>query len=108
HRGGVLAVRPVGGNRVVSGGRDGTLRLWDLATGRELASVIAHAGEVSVIAFDESNGRILTAGADRSIVEWDLEGLKLVQEHALKTEVRALAFLPGGGFAAGDTTGKVM
>ena len=108
HRGGVLAVRPVGPSHVLTGGRDGTLRFWDVASGKELASVVAHAGEVSVIAFDEATGRILTSGADRSVVEWELEGLKLVKEHALKSIVSALAFLPGGGFAAGDATGKVM
>lgn len=48
-----LAVMP-DGNRVISAGTDGTLRLWDIETGQNLAVVGGRLGHVlSLVALDD-------------------------------------------------------
>lgn len=58
-------VRSVGvmpdGNRIISGGTDGTLRLWDIETGQNLAVVGGHLGHVlSLVALPD--GRSVVSG----------------------------------------------
>jgi hypothetical protein len=58
-------VRSVGvmpdGNRIISGGTDGTLRLWDIETGQTLAVVGGHLGHVfSLVALPD--GRSVVSG----------------------------------------------
>jgi WD40 repeat protein len=81
------------GSQVATGSRDGTARLWDAATGRELAVLPGHAGGVTSVSF-RSDGRVLaTAGEDHSVILW---------EAATGRELRRLA---GAGSLAAFTTG---
>src|SRR5262249_48380444 len=54
------------GRYVLSGGRDGTLRLWDLNTGRWLRSLEGHEGEVTSVCCDAAGRWSLSAGADQT------------------------------------------
>lgn len=56
-----LAVSPDGA-RLASGHADGTLAVWDRATGKQLGSVEAHAGEVSHVAFALGGKLVFTLG----------------------------------------------
>jgi WD40 repeat protein len=39
------------GKTALSGGEDSTLRLWDLASGREIRTFVGHSGSVTSVAF---------------------------------------------------------
>ncbi len=73
------------GSVVLTGGLDGTVRMWDTACGEVLASIDADVGEVLSLALS-SDGRWLLAGGDGGAVALlELE----------KYGARRVAMLPG-------------
>jgi serine/threonine protein kinase len=66
-----VAVSP-DGRRALSGGDDGTVRLWDLETGRQLHCLEGHTGAVMSVALS-ANGRLaISGGWDGTLRLWDL------------------------------------
>jgi hypothetical protein len=61
------------GTAVASGSRDGSVRVWEVPTGRELTQLPAHQGEVRAIAYSPDGDYLLTAGDDREVRLWDLK-----------------------------------
>jgi WD40 repeat protein len=59
------------GRRVLSASADGTARLWDADTGRELLILRGHQGWVASARFSKEGQHILTVGADRTARLWD-------------------------------------
>ncbi|PAA88077.1 hypothetical protein BOX15_Mlig021002g1, partial [Macrostomum lignano] len=53
---------------------DGTARLWDVGTGKELRCLTGHAGaRLSCARGDPDGGRAVSAGWDKALSVWDLE-----------------------------------
>lgn len=72
HLGGVWAVARLDARRIVSGGGDETLRVWDVETGDTLAILEGHDGAVSgLAALDER--RVVSAHYDGTLRVWDVE-----------------------------------
>ena len=55
------------GMRIVSGSDDNTVRLWDAASGAQLAVLRGHEDEVNSVAFSPDGTRIVTGGGDTFI-----------------------------------------
>ena len=71
-------------------GGDKTARVWDVATGRQLMTLVGHASPVSIVATLPDNGRAVTAGSDGTIRLWDLttgEELRQYAGHATNLEI---------------------
>ena len=77
HRGDVtaLAFAP-DGSFLASTGIDGALVLWDVTTGRKIATVHAHLGGARCLAFSPDGNRLVTGGEDREVRVWDVKKLK--------------------------------
>jgi WD40 repeat protein len=59
------------GSLLVSGGFDGTVRLWEAPNGRPLSALIGHTSPVYGVALSEG-GRLLASGSfDGSVRLWD-------------------------------------
>jgi WD40 repeat protein len=103
--GSALGVDPAS-TRVVGGGWDGTVQVWRLTDGRELARWRAHQGTVNGAAF-VGNDRILTASYDGSVALWDDSGLRLASR-AAGAPVTAFEITPDlRTFVTGHTDGAV-
>ena len=77
------------GTRLVAGFQDGTVRLWEVATQTEVATLEGHTDRVASVAFSP-DGRLLASGAgggDRTVRLWDA---------ATQTEVATLRGHTGG------------
>jgi WD40 repeat protein len=98
HRGSVecIAFGPKG-RLALSGGADQMLRLWDVASGRELRSFQGHTNEILCAAFSPDGRRALSAGRDRTLRLWDVAGgqeLSCLKGHT--STVRCVIFSPDG------------
>jgi WD40 repeat protein len=86
------------GKRVLTGSadRDRTVRLWDLATGKELHKMVGHDDRITGVGFLSGN-RAVSASQDRTIRVWDLEtGKKLFWLAGHTDDINSLAVTPDG------------
>ena len=61
------------GRLVASGGVDGTVRLWEAASGRPLATLQGHTGSVCSVALS-GDGRLVASGSlDGTVRLWEAE-----------------------------------
>jgi WD40 repeat protein len=88
------------GRQVLSGSKDRTVRLWDVATGRELRQMTGHTSSVYRVRFSPDGRRALSCSADRTVRLWDLEtGRELQCLRGHEDFVWAIAFSPDGKYA---------
>ena len=63
-------------NRTLAcGGRDGSVRLWDVASGNARLSISAHKKGVNAVAFSPDGRRLASAGNDGMVRLWDAESV---------------------------------
>ena len=102
HQGGVLdvAITP-DGLYAVSASEDSTLKLWNLATGREERTLTGHEAWVWAVTITPDGRRALSASEDETIRVWNL--ITGHQEHTLlghEDVVNAVTVTPDGRYAA--------
>ncbi len=92
--------------RLVSGGADHDVAVWDVKTGRRIgAPLIGHSSYVQAVAFSPDGRRILSGGGDHTLRVWDSDTAPLVTGPG---PVSSVAFSPDGArivAAIGDTVG---
>jgi len=93
------------GRTVLSGSLDGTLKLWDIATGKELRKFPGHASGVIGVAFSPDGHTAVSGGYDRALKRWDIAtGKELGTVTVQSSSMLHMALSPNGQMAlcAGD------
>jgi eukaryotic-like serine/threonine-protein kinase len=98
--------------RLASGGSDGTVRVWDVITGKEvLPPLRGHTGDVYAVAYSPDGSELASAGHDKTVRVWDSTTGELTRTLGLgeiDDEVRSVAFSPDGlRLVAGDYANEV-
>jgi WD40 repeat protein len=97
------------GHRIASASMDGTVRLWDAATGQPIGEPLrGHDNMVTSVAFSPDGGRIASASIDGTVRLWDAATGKSIGEplRSPNSVVMSVAFSPDGTRLAsggGDT-----
>jgi WD40 repeat protein/serine/threonine protein kinase len=85
------------GKRLVSGGYDGTVKVWDAQTGQETLSLKGHTFEVHSVAFSPDGKRIASASNDQTVRVWDAQtGQEIRTLKGHTGAVTSVAFSPDG------------
>ena len=86
------------GRLVASGGEDHTVLVWDVASGRELRSLIGHTKDVQSVAFSPDGKVLASGGSDKTVKLWDV---------ASGRELRTLS-IPHGNSVAFSPDGTLL
>ncbi|KAK3360107.1 HET-R [Lasiosphaeria hispida] len=112
HRGWVQSVAfSPDGQRLASGSRDETIKIWDPASGQCLQTLQGHRGSVRSVAFSPDGQRLASGSDDETIKIWDPASgqcLQTLQGH--RDSVQSVAFSPDGqrlASGSGDETIKI-
>jgi len=109
HGRGVLAVAITpDGERVISGSYDGTLKIWDTATGEEVRTLSGHEGGVLAVAITPDGERVISGSSDRTLKIWDLTPANEITTITLDAAARCLALGQNGRTViSGDAAGNI-
>ena len=78
-------------------GTDFAIRVWELATGRQLRPLEGHKGSVRHIAVSADGRYLLTGGTEAVLILWDARaGREILRLHGHTSIVPCAAFLPDG------------
>ncbi|GJD19102.1 WD-40 repeat protein [Rivularia sp. IAM M-261] len=83
--------------RVISGSSDGTLKVWELNSGKLLMTLDGHTASVNSIALSLDGKYILSGSSDKTLNLWNLEtGTKLFTIFGHTGSINAVAISPDG------------
>jgi WD40 repeat protein len=97
------------GERLASASYDGTARIWDVASGRELQVLRGHTIGISRVEFGAEHGaEVVTASDDETVRRWDPSTGELLATLPGTGNVRSLVRSPDGRtLAAGTEDGNI-
>ena len=99
------------GQRIVTGSRDQTAKVWEAASGRELLTLKGHSAAISSVAFSPDGQRIVTGSEDQTAKVWEAaSGKELLTLKGHSAAICSVAFSPDGQrivTGSDDQTAKV-
>jgi WD40 repeat protein len=103
-----VAVSP-DGRTLISGSDDHTLKLWDVASGREMRTFKGHDDYVRSVAFSPDGHTIASGGDDKTIKLWDVASGRVLRTLSGDGDaVYSVAFSPDGRTLACGSKGQPL
>lgn len=87
------------GDKAVSGGKEGVLRLWSLSEGKEIAHANGHADYMRAVACSPTASQAASGGEKGTILLWDIEEMKVLKRltgHTSAIRHNCLVWSPDG------------
>jgi hypothetical protein len=85
------------GGRILSGDSDGSVKLWDAATGQLLHTFFGHRGIIFDVAFSPDGSRLLSGSADKTLKVWDAASRQILHTfNGHQKPILSVAFSPDG------------
>lgn len=89
------------GTKLATGSGDATVKIWEVATGRELITLRGHTGTISAIEFSPEGSRLATASHDASVKLWEVStGREILTLRGHSQRISSVAFSPDGKMLA--------
>ncbi len=89
------------GKTLATAGLDGTVKLWDAASGKPLSSLKGHAGRVFSVTFAPDGNTLASASEDRTVKIWDVAaGTERATLQGHTAAVECVDFAPDGKILA--------
>ena len=98
-----------GDGRIVSSSEDGTVKVWDLASGQEQRTLLGHGDWVWALALT-GDGRVVSGSNDGTVKVWDLNSGSCLATVPLDSSPRSLdakAGSDGISLVVGEASGAV-
>ena len=96
------------GQYVLSGSVDKTMKLWEVATGREIRAFKGHESTVESVAFSPDGKFALSGSFDRTIRLWEVAtGREIRTFKSHKNDCYSIAFSPDGKYVLSGGTMKL-
>lgn len=109
HQNGVLSVAFSPDGKILATGSEGTTHLWEVSTGKPIATFPGHEGAVLSVAFSPNGLLLATGSADSTIKLWDIKaGFELATLRGHIQEAYRVAFSPDGRTIASAGTDKTV
>lgn len=93
---------------IISASRDRTIKMWDLETGKELATLTGHTKAVKAVVVHPDGRRLVSASEDETLKVWDIETQQVLLTYLGDAPFLACTVAPDGKtIFAGDALGRV-
>jgi len=87
------------GKLLVSGSNDGTVRIWDMETGKEIRYLSGHTDFVHSVTFSSDGALIASGSEDKTVRIWDVKnGVQMMCLQGHFTGVESVIFSPNKRF----------
>lgn len=97
------------GRLLVSGSWDGTMKLWDVASGRELRTLAGHGWGIYKAFFSPDGRRLASSSRDATVKLWDVRtGRETLTINADRLAVKSVAWSPDGRLLASSGNDGVV
>jgi WD40 repeat protein len=98
-----------GGQHIATGSVDETSRIWDIASGKEIACLRGHYAGVNQVVWSPDTTRLATCSFDRSVRIWSARDWKLIRVlEGHSNDVRDVAWSPDGRLLASASADRTI
>jgi len=108
HQGAITAISfSPDGRLLASASLDRSVRLWDIATRKNLRILRGHTDEVYTVVFSPDGQYLASSGYDRRVIVWQPASGKIVQNISLSSWSTAIGFSADGRLGVADHQGNI-